>query len=884
MTTEYRILLVEDMLADAELARHELNRVLPNAATRLVDNEPDYRQALEIFRPDLIISDFEMPGFDGLTALKIAIEITPITPVIILTGSMNEDIAVECMKAGAADYVIKEHIKRLGQAVINALEKKKIRKEKEEASELLHRSEEMYHIMFANNPQPMMIYDSETMAILEVNETAVSVYGYSVPEFLSMTIKDIRPPEDIPDLLKVVEGPRDNYYPSREWRHVKKNGDLINVEIVSHGIYYNNRPARHVLIKDITDRKRAEEALKQSEERFRNLFQNNLTVMLVIDPDTGRIMDSNKSAEQYYGWTHEQLMTMRIQDINIMGDSLASDLEKAKAHKQIRFELRHKKADGSVREVEVFASSITIQEKVLLHTVIHDITDRKKAEKQIRLLSRAIEQSPVSSVITDPDGIIEYVNPKFTEITGYTAEESIGKNPRFLKSGIQSGDFYAELWKTISAGNNWHGEILNKKKTGELNWENMIISPMVDEKGEIIHFVSVKEDITEKKRLFEELIAAKDKAEESDRLKTAFLHNISHEIRTPLNAIVGFSSILSNPELPADKRKDFVDIITVSNDQLLSIISGIIALATLEAGQEKTNEKETDVNNTLLNVYEQFLVGHIPTGVTFSFHPALPDDQALVYTDPVKLMQILVNLVGNALKFTQKGKVRFGYDLQGNNLQFFVEDTGIGISEDMYNLIFERFRQIDNSATRKYGGTGLGLALSKGYVELLGGTIGLTSEQGKGSVFGFTIPYKPVRKSETEDIAGSDVSAIVFPSGKTILVAEDENNNFFLISELLSCLNLKVIRAKNGLEAVNLCAGDNLPDLILMDIKMPVMDGIEATKLIREHHPDLPVVALTAYALDTDRKRILESGCNDCLVKPFHQQILTEMLLKYLTR
>lgn len=882
MTTEYRILLVEDMLADAELARHELKRVLPKATTSLVDNETDYRQALEIFKPDLIISDFQMPGFDGLTALKIAIQITPITPVIILTGSMNEDTAVECMKAGAADYVIKEHIKRLGQAVMNALEKKKIRKEKEEASELLRRSEEMYHIMFANNPQPMLIYDSETLAILEVNATAVSVYGYTVEEFLSMTIKDIRPAEDIPDLLKVVDVPRENYNPAREWRHLKKNGELINVEIVSHGIYYHGRPARHVLIKDITDRKRAEEALKQSEERFRNLFENNLTVMLVIDPDTGRIMDSNKSAEKYYGWTHEQLMTMRIQDINILGDLVTPDLGKAKAHNQLRFEFRHRKADGSVRDVEVFASSITIQEKVLLHSVIHDITDRKKAEKQIRLLSRAIEQSPVSSVITDPDGIIEYVNPKFTEITGYTAKESIGKNPRILKSGIQSGDFYNALWKTISAGNNWSGEILNKKKNGELYWENMIISPMVDENNEIIHFISVKEDITEKKKLFEELIASKNKAEESDRLKTAFLHNISHEIRTPLNAIVGFSSILSNPDLPAEKRKDFVDIITVSNDQLLSIISGIIALATLEAGQEKINEKETDINLVLLNVYEQLLVGHIPEGVTFSFHPALPDEQALVYTDPVKLMQILVNLVENALKFTQKGKVRFGYDLQGNNLHFFVEDTGIGIPEGMHHIIFERFRQIDDSATRKYGGTGLGLALTKGYVELLGGTMGLTSEIGKGSIFSFTIPYNPVLDAGIAIRHDLKAPGRLDLPEKTILVAEDEDNNFLLICEILSTMNLKIIRAKNGLEAVNFCAGVALPDLVLMDIKMPVMDGIEATRIIKEKNPRLPVIALTAYALHEDKKRILASGCDAYLEKPLHPQSLVDKLAKYL--
>jgi PAS domain S-box-containing protein len=637
MAEEYRILIVEDVPADAALAKYELKRVLPLFTTRIVDTETSYLEAIETFRPDLIISDFQMPEFDGLTALRIAMQLTPITPVIILTGSLNEDTAVECMKAGASDYVIKEHNKRLGQAVIHALEQKKIRLEKN----------------------------------------------------------------------------------------------------------------------------KSEEALKQSEERFRNLFQNNLSVMLLVDPDTGRIMDSNYSAEQFYGWTHEQLLNMRIQDINTLNEAIAEDLQRAKAQKQIHFEFRHKLADGSTRDVEVFSSKITIQEKDYLHSIIHDITEKKK--------------------------------------------------------------------------------------------------------------------------IFEELSAAKEKAEEADRLKTAFLHNISHEIRTPLNAIVGFSSILGNPELTADKRKDFLDIINTSNDQLLSIISGIIALATLEAGQEQIAEKETDINLVLLNVYEQFLVSHIPADVTFSYHPALPDELALVYIDPVKLMQILVNLVGNALKFTHKGKVRFGYTLIGSKLRFFIEDTGIGIPEEMHELIFERFRQVDNTATRKYGGTGLGLALSKGYVELLGGSIALTSEPGKGSFFSFTLPYKPVIKTSTTVNGDSIVSKIMLPSEKTILVAEDEHNNFLLINELLTSLQLKVIHVENGLEAVNICAGGNLPDLVLMDIKMPVMDGIKATKKIKKLNPGLPVVALTAYALEVEKKRIFESGCDDYLEKPIQHQALVETLLKYLT-
>jgi signal transduction histidine kinase len=400
-------------------------------------------------------------------------------------------------------------------------------------------------------------------------------------------------------------------------------------------------------------------------------------------------------------------------------------------------------------------------------------------------------------------------------------------------------------------------------------------------------YIVVNEELTESleriQRINSDLQISKNRAEESDRLKTAFLHNISHEIRTPLNAIVGFSSILSNPDLSVDKKKEFIDIISVSNDQLLSIITGIIALATLEAGQEQITEMETDINLILLNVYEQFLTSRISAEVTFSYHPALPDELALVYTDPVKLMQILVNLVGNALKFTHKGKVRFGYKLIRNRLKFFVEDTGIGIPVEMHEHIFERFRQVDNSATRKYGGTGLGLALSKGYVELLGGSLKLTSQSGKGSLFGFSLPYIPVIKTGKVVNANSKVTKTMLSPGKIILVAEDETNNFLLINELLTNMKLKVIRAKNGLEAVNKCLSGNLPDLILMDIKMPVMDGIEATKRIKKFSPGLPIVALTAYALEVDKKRIFDSGCDDYIEKPIHRKVLFETLIKHLT-
>jgi signal transduction histidine kinase/CheY-like chemotaxis protein len=394
----------------------------------------------------------------------------------------------------------------------------------------------------------------------------------------------------------------------------------------------------------------------------------------------------------------------------------------------------------------------------------------------------------------------------------------------------------------------------------------------------ILH--AIIHDITEKKKIEEELVAAKLKAEENDRLKTAFLHNISHEIRTPLNAIVGFSSFLNNPNVSPDKRREFTDIINFSSEQLLSIITDIINVATLEAGQEKLNLKEIDINHSMITVYEQFKVKAAFPNIDLQCIPDIPEQDALVLTDGVKLLQILTNLVGNALKYTRKGKVIFTCSLKDGNLFFSVKDSGIGIPSEMHSKIFERFWQVDSTVTREFGGTGLGLSISKAYVELLGGRIWLESGPGIGSTFYFILPYHPVKRQNTDD-NGKDSMLAEFQVRKKILIAEDENYNFLLIGELLANTNYELIRAENGLQAVNICKGRNDLDLILMDIKMPVMDGIEATRQIKLLKPEIPVVALTAYAHDTDKKRLLDCGCDDYLSKPLRQSSFFAMIRKY---
>jgi PAS domain S-box-containing protein len=372
----------------------------------------------------------------------------------------------------------------------------------------------------------------------------------------------------------------------------------------------------------------------------------------------------------------------------------------------------------------------------------HDITLRKKSEEEMLKLTKALTQSPVSIVITDLNGKIEYVNPKFTEITGYSFKEAVGENPRILKSGAQPREFYERLWQTILSGKDWNCEIQNRKKNGELYWESAIISPILNERGEIINFVAVKEDITEKKRMMGELIEAKVQAEESDRLKSAFLANMSHEIRTPLNSILGFSNFLtSEDELPKEEKEEYSNIINKSAESLLQIINDIIDISSLETGQLKTFIRPFKVNEIIRSLYLVFSNKLIEINKSHLILEMVISEDINIMADENRFIQIFTNLANNAAKFTVRGTIRFGIESQDEkNVVFFVSDTGIGIKPEMHDSIFERFRQVETDKARTFGGNGLGLAIVKNLVELMGGKITLESEVGKGSTFRFSLP------------------------------------------------------------------------------------------------------------------------------------------------
>jgi signal transduction histidine kinase/CheY-like chemotaxis protein len=392
--------------------------------------------------------------------------------------------------------------------------------------------------------------------------------------------------------------------------------------------------------------------------------------------------------------------------------------------------------------------------------------------------------------------------------------------------------------------------------------------------------LEIFEDITNRKEDEKELIRAKEKAEESDKLKTAFLHNISHEIRTPMNAIVGFSALLGEPDLDSRTQKSYIEIIMQSSDHLLSIISDIVDISNIEADLAKTLESEISLNKTVRSLCDLFIPKAKEKKIELVCETGLSDSDDFILTDSTKLNQILSNLMSNALKFTDKGHIKLHYELKDNFLEFCVSDTGIGISHENHNRIFNRFYQVDSEVTRLYEGTGLGLSISKAYVELLGGRIWVTSEPGKGTSFFFTIPYKKQIAKTLTVYKDKVPDTFVFPQKKKILVAEDVESNFKLITYFLSGSNTELLHAFNGKEAVEKCLSISNIDLILMDIKMPVMDGYTAVKLIREKNITIPIIAQTAYA--DDKEKAIEYGCSGFISKPFDKKGLFKVLSEYI--
>ncbi len=569
--------------------------------------------------------------------------------------------------------------------------------------------------------------------------------------------------------------------------------------------------------------------------------------------------------------------------------------------------------DGTAIPVEYWARPVFDQGK-RVGTVVawFDISEQRAAEERLRKLSQAVEQSPNAILITDTDGTIEYVNEAFCRVSGYEVDELLGQNPRLLQSGFTPPEVYDSMWRALTQGRSWSGELINRRKNGEVFIEHQSFSPIRQADGRVTHFLAIKEDITERKRNaeelaryrlhLEELVAERTReiellnaqlaeravdAESANQAKSSFLANMSHEIRTPLNAITGMVHLLKRDTL-SDKQRERLGKIETAGKHLLALINDILDLSKIEAGKLMLESVPVHVGALVADVAsiasERAQAKNLQINVSTE---GLPRN---LLGDPTRLRQSLLNYVTNAIKFTEVGGVtlraRLFEDLGDRvMLRFEVQDSGPGIPEAVQARLFGAFEQADNSTTREHGGTGLGLNITRRLAQLMGGDAGVSSRPGEGSLFWFTACLS---KADAVQAEGGAAHAEGRPDGRhrggRILLVEDEPINCEIGMEILKEAGFVVDVAEDGVEAV-LKAGENRYDLILMDMQMPRMDGVEATQRIRRSQRGgrVPIIAMTANAFAEDRSRCFDAGMDDFLTKPIDPATMLATVHKWLS-
>ncbi len=548
-----------------------------------------------------------------------------------------------------------------------------------------------------------------------------------------------------------------------------------------------------------------DEKLKESEIRYRRLFESAKDGILILDFETGNIVDANPYIVNMIDYPLAKIMGKKLWEIGLFSNKEESEnaFIELKTNGYIRFEdMPVQKQDGTITEVEFVSNVYLVSQTKVIQCNIRNITDRKRSENALK-----------------------------------ESEQNLKKqNAEYVHLNMEYFTLNEELTKSIK-----HIQNIN-----------------------------------------DELISAKVKAEESDKLKSAFLANMSHEIRTPMNAIMGFAGFLLQPGLSNEKLEDFVQIINSCSMQLLSVISDIIDISKIETGQITVDLELVNVNNILNELWVTYKKITESKNLSLYYCSDRTHSDIMVNSDGNRIRQVFCNLLNNAIKFTEEGKIEFGYKIKENFIEFFVTDTGIGIAQENNTLIFQRFRQVAKTDAHIYGGNGLGLSISKALVEKLGGTITIDSELGRGSTFRFTIPYVAETENNVSSVFKPESVQLANGKGKTVLIVEDEVNNHTYIEELCSNADVQMIHAWNGKEAVEQVKKHAEIALVLMDIKMPIMDGYEATQLIKQIRPKLPVIAQTAYALSSDRDIALSAGCDNYLAKPINKELFLEVIDLYL--
>jgi PAS domain S-box-containing protein len=765
--------------------------------------------------------------------------------------------------------------------------------ERKRTEEALHNSEDLLNTVLHTIPEFIWLKDLNGV-YLSCNKLFERFFGAREADIIGKTDYDFVDKEIADsfrehDRIALAAGkPTHN----EETISFADNGQQIFVDTMKTPIYDNQGALIGILgiAHDITERKLSEDLLRESEEKYRFLAESSPEAIFLIDSN-GYMIYLNTTAAIQFNSDPSDIIGKHLKDIfppDQAQENLAEMQNVISTKQPMYLEKEMKFPNGSQWLANRLTPVIKDNKVVSVLGLSIIITKQKMAELELRKVSRAVEQGPASVVITDINGNIDYVNEKFCDLTGYSKEEVIGKNPSILSSGNHDKKFYEDLWNTILSGKNWSGEMQNTKKNGELYWESALISPLINSNGDITNFVAVKEDITEKKKLLSALIEAKDKAEKANKLKDAFIANISHEIRTPLTGILGMAGLIRDI-IPGKIKKEDEELfegIEYSSQRLIRTVDLILNYSRLQVGDYPLFPKKIDLSSICSNLAKQYSMEAGNKNIDLIFQNNC--DGSIILADESSVIMSISNLIGNATKFSSRGSIHLIlYKDKNDSIILDVSDTGIGIGEEYLDKIFEPYRQEQMGYGRAYDGVGLGLALVKKVLTLNGAEITVKSIKGEGTTF--SVNFGKAVLSGDLTMGKIPVSTIPKISKKIpkplILIVEDDSINQMTIKRFLDKHYDSIVSKSSG-EAINLLKNNKI-DLILMDISiLGEKNGLELTKDLKssKKYSHIPVIAITGHAFEVDRQNAMESGCDNFLAKPFNKQELLDIVALYLPK
>ena len=758
-------------------------------------------------------------------------------------------------------------------------------------------SEIRYRRLFESAKDGILILDAGTGMIVDVNPFLTNLLGYPKENFIQKTIWEI-------GLLKDIVQNKDKFLELQQNEYVRyedlpletAEGRKIHVEFVSNVYLVNNQKVIQCNIRDITERKLSEKTIFEAHKMLRTLIDNLPALIYIKDVECRKVIANvadvknigYKREEDIIGKTDIELLPGDIGHRGYMDDQEVINSGNAIFNKVEDF------VDSKGKINWISTSKIPLRnnegEITGLVGIGHDITERKILEMNLSTATEIAKLGYWEYDVKSGDFIFD--DHYYRLIHGSSAEKQGGNTmnaEEFARRLVHPDDSKMVVASLNEAINSPIPEYLGQTEARVFRDNGDVTNVMVqfkavkDRTGQTIKIVGINQDITEQKRFEQELMRAKEKAEESDRLKSAFLANMSHEIRTPMNGILGFTELLKAPELTGEKQQRFINIIEKSGARMLNIINDIISISRIESGEVQLSITHVNIDELAKDIVDFFKPEAEKKVLALSYKKIFPENQTSTKTDKEKVYAVLANLVKNAIKFTETGSIEIGAEKKGKFIEFFVKDTGSGVPQEQQEIIFERFRQGSESTNRNYEGAGLGLAISKAYVKLLGGEIWIERNNDQGAIFYFTIPYPDVIK-EKEQLKAMPEEVILNHGKLKILIAEDDEASQMLLEIIISPLASESFYAYTGKEAVELCRKHPEIDLVLMDIDMPGMNGYEATRQIRKFNKEVIIFAQTAYGLSGDKDKALKAGCNDYISKPIDKRALLKMIEKRLRK